>query len=169
MDPILTGMLVTALLKEAANSCPFLESEIRQKVAALEELELDRVAQAWLDPDDETATDQRDRARDLLSELAIDDMVAQTDNDLRVVQERVVRPYRPAGVVLGDSGQIGLAPQLQQQDCTLHVIDDAGDDGVGLLQIGRLSNGELMADSEAMDDCPQGTLVFVNSTSQEPP
>jgi len=168
MDPILAGLLVTALLKEAASSCPFLESDIRQKVAALEELELDRVAQAWLDPDDERAATERDRVRSLLDELAIDGMIAQTDDDLRVVQERLLKPYHCAGLVLGDSGQIELAPQ--PQNCTLYVIDGVGDDGVGLLQVGRLSNGELtVVDTEAIGDCPQGTLVLASPAPQELP
>ncbi|MCK4602644.1 MAG: hypothetical protein KAU28_09270, partial [Phycisphaerae bacterium] len=156
LDPILRAQIMSSMLQQASDCWPFRRPQIDQMLTQL--AALNRMRGNWLDPEDNEAPAKRARAEELIEELAIEDLIAQTEDDLVAISRQSLRTYVAVGVVLGGPGEIKLGHRIA--DGNLFIVDRTDDGEVAFRKVGQVSGGEPSTDPEALVDCPQGTLVF---------
>lgn len=156
LDPILTVQIMSVMLRRASDCWPFRRAEIDEMLAQLAELNLARVN--WLDPEDYEASSKRAQAKELIGELAIEKLIAESANDLAAISRQMAKTYVGVGVLLGGAGEIKLGRRIADGD--LFIVDRNDEGEVAFRKVGQILGGKPSTDPDTLTDCPQGTLVF---------
>lgn len=164
LDSILKIVLLQRFVSIASEGSTALEAGYADYAASLRDLNVD-LATPWMNPDDDEAVEERNRARALIRQLpSLDDAERVTANELQAIRDAPRDTFEWVGwLTRTPAGGWTVAHEENSSPsgelCV--VIPPRGDDSSQLSSIGRAASGDVRVRGYSQSELMPGRPVFL--------